>query len=76
MLLMKIRTIKKDDSELTLSIPLSILPSLIMGRNRAIYRNNLFNCWELSLRQSAAKPFIKEGSTTIEKVTNKKYISE
>lgn len=30
--------------------------------------NNLSNCWELSLRQSAAKPLeIKERSTTIER---------
>ena len=30
--------------------------------------SNLFNCWELSSRQSAAKPQLEERSTTIERV--------
>jgi hypothetical protein len=28
------------------------------------------------MRQSAAKPYIKEGSTTIENIAKKKYLSE
>ena len=34
----------------------------------------LVNCWELSLRQSAAKPQYEEGSTTIPKASTLKQV--
>ena len=47
MLLMSVRSVKKDISDFTLSVPLSVnylMPTL-----------NYLNCWELLYRQSAAK---------------------
>ena len=54
MLLMKIRTIKQDVSDMTLSIPLSVLPKHKLGIIEVILLLNLFNYWELSMRQSVA----------------------
>ena len=47
MLLMSVRSVKKDISDFTLSVPLSV--------NYLMPTINYFNCWELFYRQSAAK---------------------
>ena len=49
MLLMKVRKVKPDGDDYALSVPLSILPGLILFRpiTKQLVIANKVNCWEL-----------------------------